>query len=155
MIILPTPDPKAVATLVSNVTQTMLGLSFAARDLGAICESTIAPGWCTAMLPIPGVRPVTIALSSDETSCAALGAAMFACSVAEVDASMMSDSLRELVNMTAGQIKSALGLDQALGLPKIMGDPERQRIGSHAHWKSVPLRAGSVELVVWLAETVF
>jgi len=152
----PTPNPQALAALVSNVTQTMLGISFAARDPGSLVrESPIDLGWRTAMLPIPGPRPITIALSSNKESCAALGAAMFSCPEGEVDSLMMDDSLNELVNMTAGQIKSTLAIDQALGLPKIVGESELKRIGNETQWKSVALRAGAVELVVWIVERVF
>jgi len=153
--ILPTPDPHVLAVLVSNVTQTMLGMSFAARDLSEMVrESHMTPSWRTAMLPIFGARPLTIALSSDQVSCAALGAAMFSCPIAEVDNSMMDDSISELLNMTAGQIKGALALDQALGLPKIVTNAQLEQI-AHTEWKSVALKAGPVELVVWLIERVF
>ena len=157
MSILPKPDPKALATLVSNVTKTMMGLSFNATELAIHAEEerSFNAAWRTAMLPIPGVRPITIALSSDRASCAALCAAMFSCAETAGDESMMDDSLNELLTMTAGQIKGALNLDQALGLPKIVRDPELQRIGAEGHWKAVPLHAGSLELVVWLAEHVF
>jgi hypothetical protein len=150
-----TPDPKALATLVSNVTQTMMGMSFAAKDFSDASEKRrFDASWRTAMLPIPGQRPVTIALSSDQKSSAALCAAMFSVGENAIDESMMDDALSELVNMTAGQIKGALGLDQALGLPKIVKDPELTRIGE-VPWRCVALQAGRVELVVWLAEHVF
>ena len=111
------PDPGMLATLVSNVTQTMCGISFSAakgeRPTGDLC-------WRVATLPIGGERPLTVVLSSSQRGCTALGAALFSCDPSTLDDSMIEDSLRELLNMAAGQIKGALALDQALGLPEIM-----------------------------------
>jgi hypothetical protein len=110
------PDAGTLATLVSNVTQTMCGISFSAvtgeRPTGELC-------WRVATLPIRGERPLTVVLSSSQHGCTALGAALFSCEPDTLDESMIEDSLRELLNMAAGQIKGALALDQALGLPEI------------------------------------
>jgi hypothetical protein len=38
----------------------------------------------------------------------------------DVDISMMEDTLRELANITAGQVKRAMCIDSALGLPRIV-----------------------------------
>jgi CheY-specific phosphatase CheX len=37
---------------------------------------------------------------------------------------MIEDTLRELANITAGQVKRAMSLDQALGLPRILDGQE-------------------------------
>ena len=75
--------------------------------------------WRTVALPIPGARPMTVALSSDRRGCAALAAAMLGMDEDELGVDMIDDFMRELLNMTAGQIKVELSLDQALGLPRI------------------------------------
>ncbi len=110
------PDAATLATLVSNVTQTMCGIAFSAatreRPTGDLC-------WRVATLPIHGERPLTVVLSSSQHGCTTLGAALFACDPDTLDESMIEDSLRELLNMAAGQIKGILALDQALGLPEI------------------------------------
>jgi len=139
-----------MAAVVSGVTQTMLGLSFV-PDSGATELSHLV--WRTAILPIPGFRPITIGLSSDSSGCTTLSAAMFGCAPETVDQSMMNDSLCELVNMTAGLLKSLMALDQALGLPKIVdsvaGVPAIPPTdGQHA----VILRAKQVGLVLWIIE---
>lgn len=150
MTILPTPDK--LAELVSTVTTTMFGLTFrpdSASDGGPRLS------WRTAMLPIPGKSPITIGLSSDEQGCALLGSAMFACPAAEVDGTMMDDSLCELVNMTAGLLKSTMSLDQALGLPRVVGPAKEgapRPPGGNGH--SVVLRADQVGLVLWICEGV-
>src|SRR5215831_1276245 len=112
-----------VAKLVTNVTQSMLGIRF-----GVAPSRDAAPHlcWRAAVLDI-GERSMSVALSSDQNGCAVLGSALFACATAAVDTSMMNDSLAELVNMTAGQIKGAMKLDQALGLPRVLEDQERLR----------------------------
>ncbi|WP_248345060.1 chemotaxis protein CheX [Anaeromyxobacter paludicola] len=134
------------------MTQTMLGLSFV-PDGGSSELSNLV--WRTAVLPIPGSRPITVGLSSDTHGCTTLSAAMFGCAPETVDQSMMNDSLCELVNMTAGLLKSLMALDQALGLPKIVdgGDgvpavPPTD--GQHA----VVLRAQQVGLVLWIIEGI-
>ncbi|MFT3710953.1 MAG: chemotaxis protein CheX [Archangium sp.] len=141
----PLPDAQTLATLVSNVTSTMLGISFAPVDT----PPSTAGEWRTALLPIPGARPVVIGLASETESARRLSAAMFSCPGEEVDESMRDDSLRELANMTAGLVKNALGLDALLGLPVIKKGaevPERKPI------ESVFVRAESLGLLLWVTE---
>ncbi|MCX5746752.1 MAG: chemotaxis protein CheX [Proteobacteria bacterium] len=129
------------------MTTTMLGLTFRPAI------QTLRPAlWRTALLQIPGARPVTIALSSDRGGCAALAAAMLGMEEDELDLAMIDDFLRELVNMTAGQIKSELSLDQALGLPRVIdGEP---MYASPTDWTHYILDANSISLVVSLASTL-
>lgn len=139
-----------MASLVSGVTQTMLGLTFV-PDTGKV---TTGLTWRTAILPIAGERPLTIGLSSDEAGCSHLSAAMFSCPRDEVDQAMMNDSLCELVNMTAGLLKSTMALDQALGLPKIVptseAPPPPPPDGPHA----IVLKADALGLVLWIYEGI-
>jgi len=142
----PLPPPETMASLVSGVTQTMLGLTFTP-------DASTGPrelAWRTALLPIAGKRPLTVGLSSDEVGCSALSAAMFACPPADVDQTMMNDALCELVNMTAGLLKSVMSLDQALGLPKILPGVDAPQVPPHA----VVLKADSLGLVLWIYEGV-
>lgn len=139
------PPPEKMASLVSGVTQTMLGLTFV-PDAGKVHTDLT---WRTAMLPIPGARPLTVGLSSNEHGCSRLSAAMFACPPEEVDQTMMSDALCELVNMTAGLLKSVMCLNQALGLPKIIIDHAPiSPPGPHV----IVLKADCLGLVLWIYE---
>jgi hypothetical protein len=141
----PLPDAQTLATMVSNVTNTMLGISFAPVD----APPNVSGEWRTALLPIPGARPVVVGLASEAQSANRLSAAMFACPGEEVDQAMRDDSLRELANMTAGLVKNALGLDALLGLPVIKEGaevPERKPI------ESVFVRAESLGLLLWVTE---
>ncbi len=145
------PDALTLARLVSNVTQTMCGISF---EPAAGQPPDPALCWKIAWLPLTGRRPIKIALSSDQAGCAALGAALFSCPEAELDVSMIDDSLRELLNMAAGQIKGALAEDQALGLPQIMAEPDLSQAALTALHEGVVLRSrGAVSLLIWITES--
>jgi len=146
------PSPEKMASLVSGITETMLGFSFTpvlAPDLDAHRGLT----WRTAVLPIAGARPITVGISSDEKGCGELSAAMFACPRDAVDTAMMNDSLCEILNMTAGLLKSVMALDQALGLPRILPSPDRPEVPC-ASPHVVVLRAERVGLVLWVYEGV-
>jgi hypothetical protein len=138
-----------MASLVSGVTKTMCGLTFEpdhSADHGAF-------RWRTAVLPIPGDRPLTVGISSDQASLSALSAAMFSLPKEEVDSSMMNDSLCEIVNMTAGLLKSVMSLNQALGLPKILAGVDAPPV-PEASPHVVVLRAKTLGLALWVYEGV-
>ena len=144
------PSADALARLVSNITETMFGISF---------EPVFSPSpdliWRTVLLPIPGKHPLTVGLSSDRRGCAQLGSAMFQVPVDTVDPSMMDDSLCELANMTAGLLKSTLSLDQALGLPKVIPDGDPRGAAARAdEAHATVLRAKEVGLVLWILQGV-
>lgn len=141
----PLPDAQTLATLVSSVTSTMLGISFKPVD----SPPKVAGVWRTALLPIPGSRPVVVGLASEMESCKRLSAAMFSCPGDEVDQSMRDDSLRELANMTAGLVKNALGLDALLGLPVIQ---EGAELPNRKPIESVFVSAESLGLLLWVTE---
>jgi CheY-specific phosphatase CheX len=138
---------ERLATSVSRVTTTMMGLTFRPAI------QTARPAlWRTAMLNIPGSRPVTVAMSSDRRGCAALASAMLGMDEEDLDLEMIDDFLRELVNMTAGQIKGELALDQALGLPRVLdGEPMFDTPGAWTHYI---LDSNSISLVVSLVATL-
>jgi hypothetical protein len=136
-----------IAKSVSRVTSRMLGLTF------QVTISTLpVERWRTVALPIPGKRPVTVAMSSDRRGCAALASTMLGMAEDDLGVDMIDDFMRELVNMTAGQIKSELSLDQALGLPKIFdGD---SLCASRPQWAHHVLDAKSISLVVSLLPAI-
>jgi hypothetical protein len=132
-----------LARSVSRVTVTMLGLTFR-----AVAPATRVDLWRTAMLPIPGARPITVALSSDRQGCAALTSAMLGCAEDDLGIEMVDDLLRELLNMTAGQIKLDLSLNQSLGLPRVIdGDV---LFASLDGWSHHVLDSDSISIVVSL-----
>lgn len=138
-----------LASSVSRVTSAMLGMTFR-----AVGRSEQPVRWRTAILPIPGTTPVSVALSSDREGCTALASAMLSIPAAKIEPAMIDDFLRELVNMTAGQLKFDLSLtQQALGLPRIVegDDPFEAKPGLWSHYV---LDADSIRLVVSLAPGV-
>jgi hypothetical protein len=143
---LPTEE---MARIVSQVTQPILGLSFSAADAPL---AVIDDAWRTASLPIDGGTPLTVAVSADRDCSRTLGATMFGAPLERVDDAMIDDALCELVNMTAGMLKSALHIDQALGLPKVR---ERAVLdGCDEAWSQHYLRAGDLNLVLAVATRV-
>lgn len=143
------PDPEKLAALVSNVTQTMCGISFGIAqpgDAAVLC-------WRMALLKLAGSRPLRVALYSDERGCIALGSALFDCPPESLDSGMIDDSLCELLNMAAGQLKGALALDQALGLPKIISMTDLSPRAQASMNEGVLLRSrDAVNLMIWIAE---
>jgi hypothetical protein len=138
------PPPDKLARAVSQVTSTMLGFTVTAtnRPDGHLL-------WRTAVLSIAGEKPWSVALSSNERGCQVLGAAMFACTPETVEPAMIDDSLCELVNMTAGQMRSLLALDQALGLPRVGAGPGPEPVDQQG-WKRLVLASGTIEIVLSL-----
>lgn len=145
------PPPDKMAQVVSGVTQTMLGLTFHADTQGRPWSDLV---WRAAVLPIPGARPLTVGLSSDRPGCTALGAAMFQVPALEVSDDMLSDSLCELVNMTAGLLKSQLKLDAALGLPRVVPEGQPPVPPPPPNTNQIVLRADHLGLVLWVFEGI-
>jgi hypothetical protein len=141
--------PQAMAAIVSGVTEIMLGLTFTAGPEDAPWDHLL---WRAAALPIAGATPITVALSSDRNGCAALGARLFQVAPAQLSDEMMSDSLCELVNMTAGLLKSQLRLEQPLGLPRVMLQDEPAFSRTPAAASRFVLRADQLGLVLWVFE---
>ena len=136
-----------LARSVSRVTTTMLGKTFRVT-----APPPAVVFWRTVVLPIPGARPMTVALSSDRRGCAALAAAMLGMDEDELGVDMIDDFMRELLNMTAGQIKVEMSLDQALGLPRIQdGDV---LFAAPREWTHHVLDSDSIHLVVSLIAAI-
>ena len=142
----PVPSAETLAAMVTKVTQTMFGMSFNLEDRQAPAPWLNVPVWRMVLLPITGARPITVALAADDAGGTHLCKAMFACE--DVDAAMVDDSLSELVNIIAGQVKGAMGLDQKLGLPKVtLGAAKGDG------WRGATLHSGAKEVRVWVAVT--
>ena len=153
--------PEELALLVSYVFEVMLTLHCELVGPRSLPEGAPLPerlralSWRTAVLPIGGSRPLTVVLSSNEQGCLSLGAALFACDTGAVDQEMIDDTLRELVNMIGGQVRSAIAKDESLGLARIdtsfdyAGERPLDTLLRH---ECVLLRAGSFELAVQVSE---
>lgn len=135
-----------LARMVSNVTKTMLGMSFQPAPLGDGRRQL--DEWMT-VLSLSGKKPVCIAISTTPASCVALSAAMLALQPAEVDESMAHDSLKEILNMAAAQIRSAIAVDQALGLPHFRRGAS---IDDPSAWRIMRLSSGKIDILLWLSD---
>ena len=143
------PGGAEVARLVSQVMEPMLGLTFT-----AVSEppSDVGPTWKTAVLRIDGSRPLTVSVSADQTSGRALGARLFRTATEHVDGAAVEDALCEIVNLTAGLLKSALRIDHALGLPSIRDGAVFD--ARDAGWSHYLLRAAEMNVVLAVARRV-
>lgn len=145
---IPLPKADRLAALVSNVTETMLGLSFVPALTVAAHPSL---NWRTAIMLVDGPRPVSVGLSSDEAGCTKLAAAMFGCNADGVDVGMINDALRELVNMTAGLLKREMSLDQALSVPSIIDHKQALEQIARQH-PALVLVAREVGIALWACD---
>ena len=144
-----TLETAEMARIVSQVTEPVLGITFTeASDH----QASVGSDWKTAALPIRGGFPITVAVAADDACCRTLGATMFAAAAENVDETMVDDALCELVNMTAGLLKSAMHIDQTLGLPS-MRQPELL-LEDGGTWSHHFLRAGQLNLVLAVATRI-
>lgn len=143
------PDSEALAGLVSGVTETMFNITCNMAEGGeapVLDESS----WPLVLLHLSGHRELTVAVATDPDSSRLLASAMFDSPLAEVDEEMAMDSLRELVNIIAGQIKALLGGDCNLGLP-LVGNYATAGLGDA--WRGVFLANSDAGVTVWVAMT--
>jgi hypothetical protein len=144
------PDPATLATLVSNVTKTMCGFSFGVADPK---NSTRVACFRMAVLEVTGGHPWRVALFSDQGGCTALCSALFQVEPADLEDGMIEDSLCELLNMAAGQIKGLLSADETLGLPKITSPEQLSPQSQKAYREGILLRSqDSVNLMMWISQ---
>ena len=146
----PLPGAETLAKLVSRVTSTMCGITFEPST-----EHNPSPDLCfrVATLPIRGKRPLRVSLCSTEPAGKALGAALFQCTASALDQTMVDDALRELLNMAAGQIKGAMALDEALGLPRIVSLEELAAGADGGRPPGLVLRSqGALDVVIWVTQ---
>lgn len=137
-------DEKKLVSLVSDVTAAICGIKFTPGSL------VDGDAWIAACLPIKGGTPITVALSSDETCSRAMAAGMLQMEPHALDRLLIEDTLREILNMVAGQVKTALNLDQALGLPIIVAPAElNNRLATGS--RRIGLASGSLSLMLALA----
>jgi len=143
------PSPEDLAKLVSQVTQTMFGMAFSLAPVAQGPASDQAD-WHTVVLPIPGAHPVTVAIAADRQAAAVIGGHMFSVGPDVIDDSMIDDAVAELANIVAGQVKAAMSLDQALGLPEVLRKEQKQRLAL-GPWREATLTSGSARTLVWVA----
>jgi hypothetical protein len=142
-------DAFALARLVSNVTEIVSGTKFVPMDDSARGQSICGR---MVMLPIPGARDINVVLSCDTAGGQALAAAL-GCRDTPPSKESVNDAIAELLNMVAGQIQSALEIDQQLGLPKPTTLGELSEGGGVAFEDSILLTSDNLgDLKLWVFE---
>ena len=132
-------SPEQLATMVSAVTEMMLGFAF------TVGKGNVSPEYWRAVRLGFGEDGPIITFATDPDSCTALASAMFAMDESELEPEMIDDSLKELVNMAAGQIKAALGIDEPLGLPHLLDEEEVRHLTTKT---LVGLESGAMNISV-------
>ena len=100
------------------------------------------------ILRLHGVPAIFLSLACSHAAGAEIASVIFEVDRKHADASMIDDSLRELANIFAGQVKSMMAPDHEIGLPRVQKD----LTALHAHdWHGVSLRIGEGEQVLDLA----
>ena len=145
------PDATVLAKMISNVTRAMCGTTFVAGDPlergESLCRQMV-------MLPLTGKRTFTLVVSSDLRGSRALGSAFIGCPEKDLTQGMVDDSIGELLNMVAGQIRSTLGGDLMLGLPRRATLEDLVSSGGAGLADAALFRSeGKIDLWLWIFET--
>ncbi len=130
------PTPETLADLICEATQNMWGVPLTLVGEASTAGSGTSPASHSRMvlLEVSGAPTLSIVVASDEAGGTALGGVMFACPRDEVSTPMIDDSLCELANILAGQLKTLMAPAHVLGLPTVL-DPKQflhQRASSRA-----------------------
>ena len=141
------PDDDGLVGIFNNITSTMLMMD-SDVDYGATMESMGTRLYCTAVLGMPGPSPITVAVSSDEEGASSLACALFALEHHELEESMLSDTMAELSNMFAGQLKGSLNLNQSLGLPKVLQLQQFMPALNENTWHHIAVQTGDAAVLL-------
>ena len=145
------PSSAVLAEFVSNVTAAMFHIPLRLITTPTTTIPWSEPSkWHIAGISIDGPSHLYLSMAFDEKSGVALGSAMFRRPPADIDAAMIADALKELVNLTAGNLKSVIGSDYSLGLPLLITSQFIQRFDTVA-WRPTLLTNGSGEIHLWIA----
>ncbi len=141
------PDDDGLVGVFNNITSTMLMMD-SDVDYGVSDEGKGARLYCTAVLGMPGPTPITVAVSSDEEGASSLACALFALEHHELEESMLADTMAELSNMFAGQLKGSLNLNQSLGLPKVLQLQQFLPALSEDSWHHIAVQTGDAAVLL-------
>ena len=134
------PSPETLASVVDETSQAMYGM---AVTFAGECERGM-PGAnqnATVIVPLIGAPLYIITARADDHGGSALASAMFSCETQDTNAEMVEDSLRELCNIVAGQVKSLIAQEHEIGLPSRLTD-DRTLHDVH-QWSGARLRVGN------------
>jgi hypothetical protein len=134
------PTPEVLAKLASQATQMLFSVPVAyAGD----CPPGLpeAADGHTVIVPLIGDPLYILTATASHTGGAALAGVMFECSADEASEEMIEDSLRELTNILAGQVKSLMAQEHQIGLPSRLDDAGT--LAGANGWAGARLQVGS------------
>lgn len=146
------PSPQTLAGIVNDAIQAMytFHVSFAgecARVLPGASKNI------TVIVPLIGAPLYIITARADGQGGSALASVMYSCDTSDTNPEMIEDALRELCNITAGQLKSVIAQDHEIGLSSRLLDDST--FNDVHRWSGVRLSVGGLgnaEIDVAIAE---
>lgn len=147
------PTPETLATVVDETTQAMYGVPV---SYAGDCNSTLPvadPRAPTVIVPLIGNPLYIITAHADHLGGPSLASAMFSCPPDEANPEMVEDSLRELCNIVAGQVKSLVAPEHEIGLPSRLTDSDTLK--DVHQWSGAKIRVGSGTVPVDIAVAEF
>ena len=142
------PDDQTFVEIFNNITATMLGMEVRKSPVVHLPEQRKDVLYCTGVLAMPGPQPITVAISSDLAGSSALAAALFATELTDVEIDMIQDTIAELANMFAGQLKGLLNLSQNLGLPRVFTQVEFVTSLTDNRWQHIDICGDTFKLLL-------
>lgn len=140
-------DRETLATIATEAVSAMFRLELNPVD-DVVDGAAMSRQSRSVVLRLVGTPEITLALACDDQAGAQLAGAMFDVSPQNASGAMIEDSLRELANILAGQVKSLMAPDHEIGLPRVQRDPSALR---DRDWHGVTLRIGAGNQVLDLA----
>lgn len=147
------PTPEALAMCVDETTQAMYGVPMAYAGECPNELPTATDKAPTVIVPLIGAPLYIITAHAKHDGGKALASAMFSCPEQETDADMVEDSLRELCNIIAGQVKSLVAPEHEIGLPSRFTDASTMK--DIQHWSGARIKVGQHQAEVDIAVAEF
>jgi hypothetical protein len=136
------PTPETLANVVDETSQAMFGVPVMyAGDCDNGLPTSTSPTEPTVIVPLIGNPLYIITAHADQHGGPSLASAMFSCELNDTSPEMVEDSLRELCNIVAGQVKSLMAPDHEIGLPSRLTDSTTLK--DVQQWSGAKIRVGS------------
>jgi len=129
----------ALAEITETVFLSMLGFPI---DLSAFAEAPATPSSLIGAVEIGGAFDGAVTIECSAAFARKAAAVMFSIAEAEVDSAEMADTLGELANMIAGNLKALVGGGCQLSLPTVaLGAPPKLAMEGLCVKSALPFRS--------------
>ena len=147
------PTPETLANVVDETTQAMFGVPVTyAGDCGNGLPTADSEK-PTIIVPLIGNPLYIVTAHADRSGGPSLASTMFSCTPDEANEEMVEDSLRELCNIVAGQVKSLVAPEHEIGLPSRLTDADTLK--DALNWSGAKIRFGSSAAPIDIAVAEF